>query len=168
MKNIVTATLWTTAWVAACITACITTVACSNGDGDEAAPSDGRAQQPLQAPGATAVEELCRTLMQRQRTCSDSFIPALVAARVASDNPAGIAAQDHAIGRAALVKEAFGEWAIDSLEPAIDALCEQIGASISRSKETELLDSGNACLARPGCDAFVTCAVPLSLHRWKE
>jgi hypothetical protein len=167
MKTIVTAHAPITTWVAAGIAACITSLGCLNGEAEDS-PSDGKGQQALAATASTSVEDLCRSLMQRQRTCSDSFIPALVAARVESDNPPGVAAQDRALGRAALLEEAFEEWASDSRDSAIDGLCAQIAQTISPSRQVELRESSSACLAKPECEAFVACAVPLSLVHWKE
>jgi hypothetical protein len=141
---------------------------CLDAAPDEPATNAANAAQPLSAPTSTSTDAVCRALMRRERTCSDSFIPALVQARVESDNPAGITTEDRAVGREALVKQAFGEWASDSQDASIDALCEQIAQSISPQNDTELRTSASACLARVECDEFVACAVPLSLVRWKE
>lgn len=126
------------------------------------------AEQALVAPAeTTSADEICRPFLQRQRACSATFIPALVAARVAGDNPPGIRARDGEIGRSALLKEALEEYAVDSQDPAIEALCDDIAEALTRTKDSELRSSISACLAREGCDSFVACAVPLSLVRWK-
>jgi hypothetical protein len=141
---------------------------CSNGEPSESS-RPVKAEQALQVPAAaTTTDQSCRAFMQRQRACSATFIPALVDARAKADNPPGLAAKDKEIGREALVKEAFDEWANDSKDPAIDALCDEIAQSISQAKDLELRTSVSACLAKEGCDAFVSCAVPLNLIRWKE
>jgi hypothetical protein len=128
-----------------------------------------QAEQALLAPAATTTtDEICRAFMQRQRACGETFIPALVDARVKADNPPGLAAHDNEIGRAALVREAFTEWANDSKDEAIDKLCDAMAQSISLAKDTELRSSVSACLAQEGCDGFVACAVPLNLIRWRE
>ena len=128
-----------------------------------------QAEQALQAPAATTTtDEICRALMQRQRACSATFIPALVDARVKADNPPGLAARDNEIGRAVLVQEAFAEWASDSKDEAIDQLCDAMAQSISPAKDTELRTSVSTCLAKEGCDGFVACATPLNLVRWRE
>jgi len=127
------------------------------------------AEQPLLAPAAsTSSDEICVSFMQRQRACSEAFIPALVAARVQHDIPLGIAAQDAKTGRQALVQEAFEEWRHDSRDDAIGALCDDIAQSLSPAKDAELRTRLSACLATAGCEPFVGCAVPLNLIRWKE
>jgi hypothetical protein len=128
-----------------------------------------QADQALQAPVATTTtDEICRALMQRQRACSATFIPALVDARVRADNPPGIAARDNESGRAALVREALAEWVNDSKDEAIDELCDTLAQSISPAKDTELRTAVSTCLAQDGCGDFVTCATPLNLIRWQE
>jgi len=127
------------------------------------------AEQALQVPAAAmSTDQICRSLMQRQRACSAAFIPALVAARVAHDIPLGVAAQDGRVGRDALVEEAFDEWAEDSKDAAIEALCDDIAEAISPPRDAELRSSVSVCMAKAGCEAFVSCAVPLSLVHWKE
>jgi hypothetical protein len=128
-----------------------------------------QAEQALHAPAATTTtDEICRAFMQRQRACSATFIPALVDARVKADNPPGLAARDSEIGRAALVQEAFTEWASDSKDEAIDKLCDAMAQSISLAKDAELRSSVSTCLAKEGCDDFAACATPLNLIRWRE
>lgn len=127
-----------------------------------------KAEQPLLAPAnTTSTDEICRPFLQRQRACTSTFIPALVEARVASDNPAGIRARDAASGREALVNEALEEYTLDSQDAAIEALCDDLAQSVSLAKDSELRSSISGCLARQGCDSFVACAVPLNLVRWK-
>ena len=58
-----------------------------------------------------------------------------------ADNPPGVAAQAKQSGREALVKEAFDEWANDSQDAAIDALCDDIAQSIPPAKDSELRES---------------------------
>jgi hypothetical protein len=112
--------------------------------------------------------DLCRALMQRQRACSADFIPALVAARVSAENPPGIRARAERIGRDALIAEAFTEWESDSTAPAIQSTCDKLAGSLSPARDGELRRSASACLAQDGCGAFVACAVPLNLVRWKD
>jgi hypothetical protein len=136
------------------------------------APADSEVtstEQPLVAPAALiSTDESCRLFMERQRACSENFIPALVAARVVANSPPGLADYDRKIGREALVKEAFAEWADDSKDAAIDALCDHIAQSVPPSKDDELRRSVSTCLAEASCESFVPCAVPLNLRHWKE
>src|SRR5690349_12778655 len=62
---------------------------------------------------------MCVSFFQRQRECTAEFIPTLVAKRVELDKPAGIAAEDAANGRDALVAQANEEWKTDSTDEAI-------------------------------------------------
>jgi hypothetical protein len=139
----------------------------------------GLAQQTLErsgrAPEATSLDDpapgtqaSCRALMQRQRACSAAFIPALVDARVERDEPAGIFARAHEIGREALVAEALEEWKADSRDEAIDGVCAEIARTIAPARVSELERSVGTCLQRSGCEAFVACAVPVNLDRWTE
>jgi len=128
-----------------------------------AAPSAAQALDKQEGgTGAT-----CRALMLRQRECSAGFIPALVAARVERDEPPGTAAHAQEVGREALVAEALDEWASDSRDEAIDAVCAEIARAIAPERVPELETKVSACLERVGCDDFVACAVPVNLGRWK-
>jgi hypothetical protein len=135
---------------------------------EPSATTTGTAEQPLAAPAATTTDQVCRELMQRQRGCTAQFIPALVAARVEADSPPGIAARERQIGRDALTKDALSEWQSDAKAPNIAALCDDIAQAISPEKDQQLRSSASSCLAQDGCDAFVSCAVPLNLIHWKS
>lgn len=127
------------------------------------------AEQPLEVPAAASTtDQICRSLMQRQRACTEQFIPALVEARVKSDSPPGLAAREREIGRDALVKDALAEWETDARDPNIAALCDDIAQAISPEKDVLLRSSVSNCLAKEGCNAFVSCAVPLNLVHWKS
>lgn len=131
------------------------------------------AEQPLQAAAPESPElgtrQVCQRFMRRLRECGESFIPALVEARVKADDPPEIAALDAKIGRAALVQQAFDEWANDSKDSALDATCDHITEAVTASgRDGELRTGVDACMASAACDTFVPCAVPLNLARWKE
>jgi hypothetical protein len=127
------------------------------------------AEQPLEAPAAaTSTDQICRSLMQRQRGCTAQFIPALVDARVKNDNPSGLATREREIGRDTLVKDALAEWENDAKDPNIAAMCDDIAQAISPEKDAQLRSSVSTCLAKTGCEAFVSCAVPLNLIHWKS
>ena len=127
------------------------------------------AEQPLEAPATeTSTGQSCRWLMQRQRSCTALFIPALVDARVKQDDPPGLAAREREIGRDALVKDALAEWENDAKDPKIAQTCDDIAQAISPQKVSPLRSSVSTCLAEEGCEAFVSCAVPLNLIHWKS
>jgi hypothetical protein len=128
-----------------------------------------RTEQALAVPAAaTSADQSCRSLMLRQRGCTAQFIPALVDARVKSDNPPGLAAREHEIGREALLRDALAEWQTDAQDPNIAAMCDDIAQAISPEKDSQLRSSVSSCLAEVGCEAFVSCAVPLNLIHWKS
>lgn len=145
----------------------LTIAACQNEEVDANARQVEVERAESRSP-LTNTGDLCRALMQRQRSCSADFIPALVAARVSAENPPGIRSREERIGREALIAEAFAEWDSDSTAPAIQSTCDELASSLSPAKEGELRRSAGSCLAKDGCEAFVACAVPLSLVRWKD
>ena len=108
---------------------------------------------------------LCVQTFERQRACTDTFIPALVAARVEADQPAGIAAKDAEVGRDALVGMASEEWAQDSTDEAIAATCEKIAANVQPT-EAEIAKA-QACLAEEACGPFVDCSIELIKPHWQ-
>ena len=87
---------------------------------------------------------------------------------MSAENPPGLRAHEQRIGREALIAEAFAEWDNDSTDPSIHSACDELARSVSPAKDGELRRSAGACLAKDGCDAFVACAVPVSLVRWKD
>lgn len=107
---------------------------------------------------------MCVSFFQRQRECTDTFIPTLVAKRVELDKPAGIAAEDAANGRDALVAKANEEWKTDSTDEAIGAMCDKI-MSVPPSQDD--MDAGKACMASADCQSFSTCAVDLTSKHWQ-
>lgn len=107
-------------------------------------------------PLAGKADALCIATFERQRTCTEVFLPALVALRVRLDIPAGIAETDRKIGRAALLAEAREEWATDSPDPAIRSTCQR-----RASQADPFMTETEACLASTTCADFVTCFEPI-------
>jgi hypothetical protein len=105
---------------------------------------------------------VCVATFERQRTCTDSYIPARVAARVDADHPAGIAEMDRKEGRDALVAKAMEEWKTDSTDESIAATCKKITASAPAG----MVDAAEACLAESDCGAFSACSVDLVKAHW--
>jgi hypothetical protein len=126
----------------------------------------GGSDQPAKTGGTTTAKmssgddshALCVQFFQRQRECTDTYIPALVAMRVELDKPPGIAQTDQEIGRDALVAKAMEEWASDSTDEAISATCEKILADEPSQAEIE---QGRSCMAADACQPFVDCALDL-------
>lgn len=104
-----------------------------------APPVSARASEALVAnEDATPIASGCRALLTRERECSSVVLPALVAARVAHDLPQGIAARDAQLGREALLREAFDEYADDSKDEAIAATCSDIVQHLSKARAESL------------------------------
>ena len=97
---------------------------------------------------------LCVQLMDRSRECTAAYIPALVDARAAANQPPGIAAQVEA-DRDGVIAQANQEWASDSTDAVIDASCRQLPALDADR------DAAQGCLAQAECAGFVGCAMPI-------
>jgi hypothetical protein len=109
--------------------------------------------------GAPTPKDTCVKLFQRQRACTDTFIPALVDLRVSIDKPAGIADEaKKAGGRDALIAKAKEEWKTDSTDESIGKTCEKIAAAPNAGA---MLAASEKCVAQPACGAFVDCIIPL-------
>jgi hypothetical protein len=106
------------------------------------------------ATAAGPEKTACVQVFERQRTCTDAFIPALVDARRSVDRPAGIAQVD----RAELLTQALAEWKDDSKDEAIDATCTKL---VLTSKGAATSQMAQSCLQLSDCGAFVQCVVPL-------
>ncbi|HTV26009.1 MAG TPA: hypothetical protein VMG12_45235 [Polyangiaceae bacterium] len=107
---------------------------------------------------------VCRSLLQRGRDCSAVFLPALVAERVRLDIPAGIAAEDRAVGRDALLSQALNEYTDDSTDESIAATCTGLAERLPADRLERLVTTGEACLARDTCEPFVACSVPIMIQ----
>ena len=112
----------------------------------------------LAGTGAGAPKDACVKVFQRQRACTDTFIPALVDLRVELDKPAGIAARAKAEGRQALINAALEEWKEDSKDEAIGKTCDRITAN---PKAGPMFAASEKCVAQATCGAFVECVIPL-------
>lgn len=123
------------------------------------------APAPPEAQAAPAADsdaaETCRQGMTRMRDCTDVFIPALVGLRVELDVPAGIAAQDKAKGRDALVAQAKEEWKSDSTDQGIANQCTKMVSSMPADQLGQMVDGVKACMAKVGCEQFVSCLEPI-------
>ena len=101
----------------------------------------------------------CTRTFERERMCTDAFIPALVDLRASLDKPSGITAEvAKAGGRAALITQALDEWKSDSTDEAIDSTCTRM---VLTSKAAAMTSAADTCLSVPDCDGFVRCVIPL-------
>jgi hypothetical protein len=111
------------------------------------------------APAAKAKptsHDVCVSVFQKQRSCTDQYIPALVDLRAKLDRPAGIAAKVKA-DRAGVIAPAKAEWANDSKDAAIDQTCTKISA------DPDMVSAAQSCLAKTECGAFVSCIMPVTV-----
>ena len=120
--------------------------------------------QPEAQPAAAATSDahaICVQAFQRQRECTNEFIPALVAARVRLNVPPGIADKDKELGRDKLVEMALEEWKTDSTDDAIGQTCTDMEAQMPPDTNAQLTEQVNGCLAAEACTAYVECLVPV-------
>lgn len=131
-------------------------VAACGGADHPAKPTTTTTSDPTTA-SSDDLHALCVSGFQRQRECTDQFIPALVARRVELDNPPGIAAKDHEVGRDALVAQALEEWKEDSKDENIGPHCDQILAAHAPDQATT--DKFKSCMEMADCQAFSDCSL---------
>jgi hypothetical protein len=115
-----------------------------------------------EAAGATLAPEeaqaLCVSSFQRQRDCSDTFLPALVDLRVRLDVPAGIAEADRTEGRAQLLATAQEEWRSDSTDQAIAERC---AGMVQQGAGAAMGGPMRSCLGASSCGEFVPCQLEI-------
>jgi len=125
----------------------------------EAAPA-----QPVSPPKAQRAssdadtQQLCVEVFTRNRTCTDTYIPALVDARAKYDKPPGIADKVKA-DRDGIIAQAKTEWASDSTDEAIQNMCTRIVATLSDDDRADM-PKARECLAAADCGAYTTCIMP--------
>ena len=119
------------------------------GTASEAAPAPAPAK-----PAATSgdFQSACMAVMQRNRTCTDDFIPALVDARARKDMPPGIA-DAVAKDRPAVIARAKEEWVNDSKDENFARQCQTLGEHAT----PEMVAAGEACMAKDTCGEYVPC-----------
>jgi hypothetical protein len=140
MSRIATAVLFALApLVAACGTA------------SEASPAKPAAAQPASTGD---FQTACMSVMQRNRTCTAEFLPALVDMRARKDMPPGIAAAV-AKDRAGVIAHAKDEWAADSTDEAFARQCQML----TEHATPENAAAGQACMAKDTCGDYVPCII---------
>jgi hypothetical protein len=140
----------------------VTAPACGTSDAASPPPVG-----PTQAtPASTDAKAGCVELFTRNRTCTAQYIPALVDLRAKYDAPAGIAAEV-AAHRDDVIAQAMTEWATDSTDAAIDALCTKI---VTQTPPAVLAESSGAmdCLANQDCGAYTACVMPYFEKRFSK
>lgn len=141
------------------------------GGADKPATSDTTAAGAQGNPAAASAtpRDTCVAMFERQRECTDLYLPALVDARIANDIPAGIAAKAaEPGGRDALVSTAQTEWASDSTDASIGATCDGVLARMPPEQVEGLMGQATQCLAADGCQAFVDCVIPMTVAMWQS
>lgn len=102
-------------------------------------------------------KSLCVAVMQRARECTNDYIPVLVDTRAKHDVPPGIA-EAVKNDRDAVIAEAKQEWATDSQDPNIEAMCDHMAAELNDPSDQA---AANDCLGKQECVGFSTCVMPL-------
>jgi predicted small lipoprotein YifL len=138
-------------------------VGCGSTEPAETTPAAKATPAPAAPASNSDPYAVCVATFERQRACTDTYIPALVEARVQADHPAGIAAADQKDGRDALVAAALEEWKQDSTDESIAATCKKLVASAP----AEMVEAAEGCLAESECGPFSTCAVDLVKAHWR-
>lgn len=139
------------------------------GGADAPAPSGTTPTAQAQPATAGTPRDACVAMFERQRACTDIYLPALVDARIANDLPAGIAARAaEPGGRDALVATARSEWANDSTDASISATCDTILAKMPPEQAEGMTGQANQCLATDACQAFVDCVIPMTVAMWQR
>lgn len=115
---------------------------------------------PQKTESAKPDRDLCVAVLQHARTCTDQYIPVLVDARAAADHPTGIKGEV-AKDRAGVIAQAKQEWATDSTDANIEAMC--AGPMIHTAEQR---DAATRCQATADCSAFSACLVPIEQAAW--
>lgn len=130
--------------------------ACGSAD---ATPVPATPQQ-TQAATINTDRDLCVAVLQHARTCTDQYLPTLVDARAAADHPAGIK-DEVAKDRAGVIAQAKQEWASDSTDANIEAMCAR-----PMPHAAELREAATRCQAMSDCGEFSACLVPIEQAAW--
>lgn len=121
------------------------------GTASEASPAKPTTAQPASTGDFQAA---CMTVMQRNRTCTDDFLPALVDMRARKDLPPGIA-DAVAKDRNAVIARAKEEWVTDSTDEAFARQCQML----TEHGTPENAAAGQACMAKDTCGEYVPCII---------
>lgn len=142
-------------------------VAC--GGADAPARSDTTTATSAEPAPTATPRDTCVAMFERQRECTDIYLPALVDARIANDRPAGIAARAaEPGGRDSMMATAQSEWANDSTDASISATCDKVLAQMPPEQAEGMVGQANQCLAADACQAFVDCVIPMTVSMWQS
>ncbi len=132
-------------------------LAAACGTASEASPA-----KPASAQPAADFQTSCMTVMQRNRTCTDDYLPALVDMRARADSPPGIR-EEVAKDRAGVIAHAREEWATDSTDEAFARNCQMLA---QRSFPADAAERAQACMAKDTCGEYVPCIISVmeSMH----
>src|SRR5690606_10360748 len=126
---------------------------------------------PQGNPAATdpSPRDTCVALFERQRECTDIYLPALVGARVANDIPAGSAAKAaEPGGRDETLATARPEWATAPADVSVGTTCDNALAKMPPEHVEQMAGQANGCLAAADCQAFVDCVIPMTVAMWQS
>lgn len=129
--------------------------------GGAEAPATKPQPQPQPMAAGDDPHSVCVQAFQRQRECTNEFIPALVDARVRRNVPPGIADKDKELGRDQLVAMALEEWKTDSTDEAIEQTCTNMEGNMPPDQQQKMTEQVGECLGAEACSAFVDCLIPV-------
>ena len=132
----------------------------------EAAPSKPTVAPKPASTAPTDYQAACVEVFTKNRTCTDTYIPALVDLRAKHDVPPGITAEVKA-NRDGIIAQAKTEWATDSTDPAIAATCEKVTAHLDDATRADA-ESAKSCLAMADCAAYTACIMPFFEKRFTK
>ena len=114
---------------------------------------------PTNVPKKVAADpkSQCVAIMQRARECTNDYIPILVDTRAKHDMPPGIA-EAVKTDRDGVIAQAKQEWATDSQDPNIAAMCDQMAPQMNDPSDQA---TANDCIGKQECVGFSTCVMPL-------
>ncbi|HUS31157.1 MAG TPA: hypothetical protein VMZ53_21755 [Kofleriaceae bacterium] len=117
----------------------------------------------VQASTADDPKAVCVATMTRARECTDDYIPALVDARAQADAPPGIADAVKK-DRNAVIAEAKQEWATDSQDANIAAMCDKMAGASTPDE----LATAKDCNAKTDCKEYTSCSMPLFAKHFRK
>ena len=123
----------------------------------------GSQPAPAPAPAATHTAAdlgpLCRAHYAHEQTCSDDYLGALLDLRVELNQPPGIADEEKAKGKPAMIELARVEFQRDTAPDKVAAICDAMAAHTPAGQIDRLYNDGTHCAAMTDCKQFASCAV---------
>lgn len=114
---------------------------------------------PTAAHTAADLGPLCRAHYAHQQKCADDYLSALIDVRVELDQPPGIADEEKAKGKPAMIELARVEFQRDTAPDKVEQMCNAITEHVPADQVEKLYAEGTHCEAMTDCKQFASCAV---------